>query len=111
MTLPDYLTARAESLLAFARRAGVPQQTLHSIGRGKGCTISTAYKIVEASRREPAPGGGTVTYEDLVPELQEQRQKERKKASRKRRTSKKASKRNGGEGQGPAQMAAAAAFS
>jgi hypothetical protein len=107
MKLPEYLSARKESLLAFARRSEVPQQTLHGIGKGKGCTISTAYKIVEASRRQPAPGGGTITYEDLVPELQQQKQKPRKRASRKRRSSRKAIKRNGGEGQGPAQMAGA----
>lgn len=62
----DYLKARKASVPAFAREADVPQRTMADVVSGGGCHISTARKIVEASRRTPAPDGGTITYEDLA---------------------------------------------
>jgi predicted transcriptional regulator len=67
MRLPDYLTARDESQSAFAKRAGLPQSTVNLVCQGSGTRVETALKIIRASRDEPAPGGGTVTLEDLVP--------------------------------------------
>jgi hypothetical protein len=69
MRLSDYLKARRERGVAFALRADLPQRTVADVVQGGGCHISTAHKIVEASRREPAPDGGTVTYEDLLPRV------------------------------------------
>ena len=65
MKLAAYLEKRDESEAAFARRAGLPQQTINQIAFGGGCQVRTARLIVKASRDEPAPGGGTVTFEDL----------------------------------------------
>jgi predicted transcriptional regulator len=69
--LDAYLEARGESAAAFARRAEIPYTTVVSILR-EGVTpgVGTAQAIVWASRREPAPDGGTVTYEDLIPHEQ-----------------------------------------
>lgn len=67
MRLRDYLRARGESESAFAARAGVPQSTINLICQGRGTRVSTAAKIVRASRESPAPDGGTVRFEDLVP--------------------------------------------
>lgn len=66
MTLDDYLRARGESEVAFARRCGVPQSTINLIRNGGGTRVETAAKIVKASRIDPAPGGGTITYDDFV---------------------------------------------
>ena len=66
--LSDYLEARDERESAFARRAGVPQSTINLICHGGGTTVGTAAKIVRASMQAPAPDGGVVTYEDLIPE-------------------------------------------
>jgi predicted transcriptional regulator len=71
MRLDPYLKARwtavGETPSAFARRAELPQQTLFDILRGGGLTMTTADRIVTASRAEPAPSGEWVTFEDLVP--------------------------------------------
>ncbi len=70
MKLKQYLEARGESQGAFARRAGVEAATISAIVRDetrKGPTVSSAMLIVGASREDPAPDGGTVTYEDLLP--------------------------------------------
>lgn len=66
MRLRDYLAARDESEAAFGRRAGIPQKTVNQIACGAGCYAKTAEKIIRASKEEPAPGGGTVTLEDLI---------------------------------------------
>lgn len=69
MRLRDYLTARAESVASFARRAGMPQQTVSDLlllRGGVGCRASTAARVIAATREEPAPDGGTVTLLDLV---------------------------------------------
>lgn len=71
MELAHYIERRrravGESLSGFARRAELSQQTVYDVLSGKGCTMTTAYLIVTASQAEPAPRGGTVGYEDLVP--------------------------------------------
>lgn len=68
MRLKDYLSAREESEVRFSKRVSVAQATINGICKGKGCRLKTARKIVLASRSEPAPCGGTVTYDDLLPE-------------------------------------------
>lgn len=59
--------ARGEKEAAFARRAGLKQSTINLICNGGGTTVGTASKIVHASMQAPAPDGGVVTYEDLIP--------------------------------------------
>ena len=67
MGLKDYLDARGESQAGFARRSRLPQQTVNAIcARGYARDLEVAERIVTASRREPAPDGGTVRYEDLM---------------------------------------------
>jgi len=66
--LRSYLDARGESEAAFSRRARIAQTTVNLICRGGGTTTRTAAKIVRASLQAPAPDGGVVTYEDLIPE-------------------------------------------
>lgn len=60
MKLVEYLKQQGESQYAFARRAGIPQQTISVIARGRGMHVSTAIKIIRAS-------GGLVGLSDLVP--------------------------------------------
>lgn len=73
--LADYLAARKESQNSLSRRAGVLQQSINTIvqtqagGTYKGCHISTAWRIIVASRAEPTPRGEWVELEDLVPEV------------------------------------------
>lgn len=67
MRLADYLSSRGESSGQFAVRAGLVRQTVDYIVGGGKPRIDIAYAIVRASRDEPAPDGGTVTYEDLLP--------------------------------------------
>lgn len=67
MDFQKYLEARGESELEFARRAGLQRQTVWNVAHGKvRCRIDIAAQIVRTSREEPAPCGGTVTYEDLA---------------------------------------------
>lgn len=67
MLLSDYLRARNESEAAFARRADLAQTTVSRAARGEAVPQGrNAQKIIQASKSEPAPGGGTVTLEDLV---------------------------------------------
>lgn len=48
---------------------GLPLSTLHRIANGEvACRVDNAKRIVDFSRRHPAPSGETVRYEDLVPE-------------------------------------------
>lgn len=73
MRLPEYLTATGESHRAFARRAGVTQQTIQVLASDPtvGTTVTTARKIVHASREQPASGdavNGVISYEELDPE-------------------------------------------
>lgn len=67
MRLADYLSSRGESSGQFAARAGLIRQTVDYIIDGGKPRIDIAYTIVRASRDEPSPDGGTVTYEDLLP--------------------------------------------
>lgn len=67
MKLAEYLELRNETQTSFSRRSGVPQQTISLICKGQGTRVETAAKIVEASREQPAPDGGTVRFEDLIP--------------------------------------------
>lgn len=59
MKLTDYLDARGETGLAFARRAGLAQATISRILSGSSPTLTTARMIVEATE-------GKVRYEDLI---------------------------------------------
>lgn len=68
MRLRDYLGQRGETQEDFADRSGISQQTVSKVCNGSACRIDTARRIIQASRQDPAPCGGTVTYEDLVPE-------------------------------------------
>ena len=70
MKLSKYLEQRSESQNAFARRAEIPQKTVNRVCNGEGCSATTALAIIRASHREPTPGGGTVSLEDLVLEGQ-----------------------------------------
>lgn len=69
MKLSDYLAAREETANAFARRAGINHQIVYRVVNdpSAGVTMTTAERIRSASRAEPAPCGGTVTFEDLLP--------------------------------------------
>lgn len=68
MKLAKYLEQRDESENAFATRSGVPQRTVNRIAREESVPLlDTASLIVAASRKEPTPNGGTVTYDDLMP--------------------------------------------
>lgn len=66
MLASDYLRARNESENAFAKRAGLEQRSLSRALRRGSCSLRFAYMIVQASRKEPTPEGGTITYEDLL---------------------------------------------
>ena len=68
MRLRDYLAKRSETQGEFATRAGISQQAVSKVCNGSACRIDTARQIISASREQPAPCGGTVTYDDLVPE-------------------------------------------
>ena len=61
----DYLTERGEKQAAFARRAGIHQRSLNRALKGN-CTMWLAKLIVQASREQPTPSGGTITFEDLA---------------------------------------------
>lgn len=65
MKLAEYLAARGESESSFARRAFVAQSSVNLIARGGGCRAATAIRIVRASSAQPAPCGGTISFEDL----------------------------------------------
>ena len=65
MRLSEYLEARDETPYAFALSMGIPRATVARIIRFGNPTLAIAEKIIEASRAKPAPGGGTVTYDDL----------------------------------------------
>ena len=66
MKLLRYLAERGISETAFARESGLDQRTINRIVKGQEPTASTALRIIRASRRRPAPRGGTVSLEDLV---------------------------------------------
>jgi len=68
MHLRDYLRVRSESQASFAGRSGISQQAVSLICHGSPPRLSTAKRVVDATRDEPAPCGGTVSYEDLLPE-------------------------------------------
>lgn len=70
MRLREYLDARGEPELRFAKRSGLSQAAVHSIANHDSADprISTCTKIVVASREQPAPNGGTVTWEGLHPQ-------------------------------------------
>ena len=72
MRVKEYLEARGESQAAFAKRAteyleaGVSQRTVSRAAAGEGVHAVNAWAMIEASKAEPAPDGGTVTLEDFV---------------------------------------------
>lgn len=66
MQIRQYLQARGESIPDFAERAGIIRQTLQQIIGGTRPRIDIAYRIVMASRAQPAPDGGTITFEALA---------------------------------------------
>jgi len=65
MKLSAYLKARKETQSDFAARADVFRQTVHQLLQGKGCSATTALRIIRASEAEPTKRGGVVTLEDL----------------------------------------------
>lgn len=66
--LPEYIAAVDGSESEFARRTGIPQRTVNRICNGLvRCRIDIAETIVRASQERPAPCGGVVTFEELVP--------------------------------------------
>lgn len=69
MKLLKYLERRGESVRHFAARAGVKRTTINSIlyNNANGCRIDIAWRIVTATRDEPAGRGGTVDWLDLIP--------------------------------------------
>lgn len=68
MKLDKYLERRGESVRHFAARSGVKRSTLNSILYGfSTCRLDTAWRIVSATRDEPAGRGGTVDWLDLIP--------------------------------------------
>lgn len=80
MRLAEYLDARGESAESFARRSGLNRATVGVIVRGTSTPrTDTAIAIVEASREEPAPDGGTITFADLVVSESGQKRTKRKK--------------------------------
>ena len=69
MILKTYLDDRKESQNAFSRRTGLGLATVSELYQRK--TIPSGYTclvVIQASRDEPAPCGGTVTLRDLVTE-------------------------------------------
>ena len=69
MKLADYLRENDETAARFARRAGLQADAIRAILRlGGGCRVTTAQAIVRASEAQPTPSGGTISYDDLVPE-------------------------------------------
>lgn len=69
MRLTEYLEARGETPAQLAGRAGLLRQTVEAIiYKGVRPRVDTAHCIVLASRAEPAPDGGTIRFEDLLPE-------------------------------------------
>ncbi len=72
MDIDSYLTARNESASHFSRRVSrfrdVSAAAIINIRNGTASPrIETAQAIVRASEAEPAPCGGTISYEDLAP--------------------------------------------
>lgn len=66
MRLEEYLRRQGESQAAFAKRAGVAQQTVSMICTGGGSRTATALRIVEAT-------GGLVSFAELAGEEYGQR--------------------------------------
>ena len=49
--------------------SGLQADAIRAILRlGGGCRVTTAQAIVRASEAQPTPSGGTISYDDLVPE-------------------------------------------
>jgi hypothetical protein len=71
MRLKDYLAARGESPETLAKRAGVTGVGLRRIVLGGWPNMRLAYKVVQATRKEPTPEGETVTLGDMVMEALE----------------------------------------
>jgi len=61
MKLERYLEARGETQADFARRTGMPQQTINTICQGRGTHAYSAYRIIKAT-------GGKVRLIDLCGE-------------------------------------------
>lgn len=73
MTLSDYLAARGESQNAFSKRSGIPQRTVCRICADGVCSLRNAHRVVQATKADPAPDGGSVGFEDLVPARKKKR--------------------------------------
>ena len=58
MRLAEYLEQESESQNAFAKRAGLAQQTVSLVCNGGAIRLDTAFRIVEAAH-------GEVEFEDL----------------------------------------------
>lgn len=72
MDIDSYLTARNESASHFSRRVSrfkdVSPGAIINIRNGNASPrIDTAQAIVRASEDQPAPCGGTIGWEDLIP--------------------------------------------
>jgi len=82
MTPVRYLAARwkvaHESKRQFAQRSMLPTQTVYDALHGEPVTLRTAFYLVEASKEEPAPNGGTIGYEDLVTQAQRDERRARR---------------------------------
>lgn len=75
MRLSAYLEARNERVYLFANRARTDPKAAYEFLRAERVpTLEILERWVAASRREPAPDGGTVTLDDLAAEARELRE-------------------------------------
>lgn len=69
MDIRSYLKANDETMAQFSRRSGVKVATLQVVAAQRSrCRIDVAQAIVKASEAQPAPCGGTIDYDSLVPD-------------------------------------------
>ncbi len=68
--LARYLRSRNETPAAFAARAGVGLKLVLRALRGIEPQLRGAVAIVEATREQPARGGLSVSYTDLIVETE-----------------------------------------
>ena len=66
MKLAEYMRNRGITQAQIARESGVSQQCVSRWLAGSIPAAVQAQKLIEASRRNPTPEGGTVTLADLV---------------------------------------------
>ena len=60
MDLSEYLESKQESESQFARRAGIPQQTLNRIARGSCIPLADAVYLIQVAT------AGLVRVEDIL---------------------------------------------